>query len=89
MLVGLGAGVALQSFIFALEMTPKAATPQHTPVTPVVRFLKGDRLPLPSATGAPIIPGSGPVVRKNPVCLEANTAPRSPFAAEVPGRCMA
>jgi hypothetical protein len=44
---------------------------------------------LPTATGAKAIPDAGPVVRENPVCLEANTASRSPFAPEVPGRCVA
>ena len=93
MLGSLGAAVTFLSFMLALEMPITVATPgvasHHTPVTPVVRLLKGDRLPLPTATGAKAIPGSGPVVRKNPVCLEANTAARSPFAPEVPGRCMA
>jgi hypothetical protein len=93
---GLGAAVALLSFILALEMSIAVATPgegaaalHRTAATPVNRVLKGDRLPLPTATGVKTIPGSGPVEAKKPVCLEANTAPRSPFTPEVPGRCVA
>jgi hypothetical protein len=93
---GMGAAVALLSFILALEMSIAIATPgdaaatiHRLAVTPVNRTLKSDRLPLPSATGVKAIPASGPTVRKTPACLEAMTAPRSPFSQEVPGRCVA
>jgi hypothetical protein len=92
---GVGAAVALLSFILALEMSIAVATPGEATVTlhrialtPVNRTLKSDRLPLPTATGVKTIPG-GPTEAKRPVCLEAMTAPRSPFAPEVPGRCVA
>jgi hypothetical protein len=94
LLGGMGAAVALLSFILALEMSIAVATPSdgaaahRTAATPVNRALKGDRLPLPSATGAKTIPGTGQVERKAPTCLEAMTVPRTPFTQEVPGRCV-
>src|SRR5438876_11384976 len=87
---GLGAAVAMLSMVAALEAQVMTARPGVDRGT-VNRALKGDRLPLiPGATGAsPIeLPGAGKPKLPNG-CDEDVRASRSPFSAEVAGRCLA
>jgi hypothetical protein len=85
----LGVAVALLSMVAALE-AQVAMAPLGVDRSTVNRALKGDRWPLiPGAIGAN--PIELPRVREPKLpdgCDDAN-APRSPFSAEVAGRCLA
>jgi hypothetical protein len=86
---GLGVAVALLSMVAALE-AQVAMAPTGVDRGAVNRALKGDRLPLiPGATGGGPIELQRAREPKLPDgCYDAS-APRSPFSAEVAGRCLA
>jgi hypothetical protein len=89
---GLGVAVAMLSMIAALEAQVATARPGvGVDRGTVNRALKGDRLPLiPGATGAaPIDLRPAATEPKLPDGCEEAHAPRSPFSAEVAGRCLA
>jgi hypothetical protein len=86
-----GAGVLL-SLVLALEMSVaraglEAGTDNGAAFQSVNRSLKGDRLAVPAPTAVQSIPAPRPAAPKLPGCPDA-TAPRSPFAQEVVGRCV-
>jgi hypothetical protein len=61
---------------------------KRTSIQSVTRALKGDRLRLPTAPDVQLVQTPRPTSPTPPECQSEGHALSSPFAAEVPGRCV-